>query len=101
MLTVSRPQHSPASGGKHPLMPLGQLINHGLFHITETRLPLAFEVLPDGAPQTFLDHMIGVNKGKLQTPGQLSPDSGFTRAGQANQTDYQLEQYPETNTNDA
>ena len=37
--------------------------------------------------QPLLDGVIGIDKGKLQAPGELSPDGGFSGAWQADEGD--------------
>ena len=46
----------------------------------------ALEILTDRAADLLLDHMIGIKERKLQPPGELPPDGGFTGAGEANET---------------
>ena len=62
---------------------LRQLIQNCLFKVPESLLTISLEGNPDGAPQAFFDDVIRVKKGKLQTPGELPPDGGFTCAGEA------------------
>ena len=62
-------------------MGLRQLINNDFFNISKTLLAFALKVFPDRATKALLDNLIGINKGKLEPPGELTPDSGFAGAG--------------------
>ena len=45
------------------------------------------EVGPNGAAQLLLDHMVAVKIVQAQPAGELAPDGGFARTGQADQSD--------------
>jgi hypothetical protein len=82
-LAVGRTQHRPATGRKHAAGQRGQLIDHRFLDIAKARLPFPLKVVTDGATQPLLDDMVGVEKGQLQASGELTPDCGFTGAGEA------------------
>ena len=84
-LTVDRPQYDTTAGRQNTCAAPCQLPNHRLFDIAKPLFTFALEVLTYGATQTLLNHMIRIRKRKLQSPGKLTPDGLFARAGQANE----------------
>ncbi len=84
MLAIERTQDRTAAGRQNATRLQGQLVNDGFLDIAKTRLAFALEVVTDGATQALLDDVVGVDKGKLQPPGELSPDGGFTGTWEAN-----------------
>ncbi|MDB5940247.1 MAG: hypothetical protein JWP77_2611, partial [Polaromonas sp.] len=48
------------------------------------------EIVADGTAEPLLDDMVGVEKRKLQPPGELSPDGGFTGAGEADEAHIEM-----------
>ena len=89
-LAVKRPQNRPTAGGQHTLMGLRQFINDVFFNIPKTLFTLTLKVFPDRATEALLNDLIRINKGKLKPPGELTPDGGFTGAGEAYQTNQKL-----------
>ena len=80
-LAVKWPQHGTTAGGQHTLMGLRQVINDAFFNITKTLLAFTLKVFPYRATEALLNDLIGINKGKLKPPGELTPDGGFAGAG--------------------
>ncbi len=78
MLPVGRPEHHATARGQNTVGFLGDLIDHSLLHIPKPCLPFPLEIRTDGGAQLLLNDVVRVEKGKLQPPGQLSPDGGFT-----------------------
>ena len=78
---VKWPQHGTAARGQHTLMGLRQVINDVFFNIPKPLFTFALKVFPDRATQALLDNLIRINKGKLEPPGELTPDGGFAGAG--------------------
>ena len=48
-----------------------------LLDVAKARLALALEELADRAAKPLLDHVIGIDEGDAQPPGELAPDGGF------------------------
>jgi len=82
-LSIGRTQYRTAAGRKHPALQTGQFVNDGFLDIAKAGLSFPLEVVTDGTAKPLLDDVVGVEKGKLQPPGELSPDGGFTGAGEA------------------
>ena len=80
-LPVQQPQHGTTARGQHTLMGLRQIINDAFFNIPKPLFTFALKVFADRATETLLDDLIRINKGKLQPPGELTPDGGFAGAG--------------------
>ena len=80
---IERPQNRATAGGKNSSFALGEFIQNGLLHVPKAAFSLAFKVFTDGASQPRLDHMVGVQKRALQSPGELPPDGGLARAREA------------------
>lgn len=87
---VGGPQHYAATGRQHAFLIQRELVDDRLLDIAESIFPLPLEVRADGATDPLLNHMVGIKERQLQPPGELPPDGGFTGAGQADQTQYQL-----------
>jgi hypothetical protein len=86
-LPVRLPQHDAPAGGEDPRLALDQVANHRFFEVAEGLFTFTLEKLTDRAARSPLDHIVGVREGKSQPPGELPPDGGFSRAGQADQAD--------------
>ena len=80
-LPVEQPQHRTTAGGQHTLMGLRQIINDAFFNIPKTLFTFTLKVFPYRATQPLLDDLIGINKGKLKSSGELTSDGGFAGAG--------------------
>ena len=66
-------------------MGLRQIINDVFFNIPKPLFTFALKVFPDRATEALLDDLIGINKGKLKPPGELTPNGGFSGAGEADE----------------
>ena len=85
-LPIERSQHGTTSGGKHTLMGLRQVINHVFFQIPKPLFTFALKVFPNRATQPLLNNLIGINEGKLNPAGELTPDGGFSGAWEADES---------------
>lgn len=83
MQSVRRAQYRPTASREDTARLQGQFIYCRFLDIAETGLAFPLEVVTDGTAKPLLDDVVGVEKGKLQPPGELSPDGGFTGAGEA------------------
>lgn len=83
MLAVYRAQHRTATRGQHPAGKQGEFMDHRFLDIPKAGLPFPLEVVTDGAAEALFNDVIRVEKRKLQPPGKLPPNGGFTRAGEA------------------
>lgn len=88
MLTIALAQHGPAARRQYAGLQ-GQITQGLLFDVTEALFPFTLEELADRTADALLDHLIGIRERQLQTSGQLAPDSGLARSGQADETDRQ------------
>lgn len=88
MLPIGRPKHHATARGQHTFGLLGQLVNNRLLDIPKLRLPFPLKILTDGAAELLLNDVVRVEEGKLQPSGELSPDGGFARAGEADEGDH-------------
>ena len=68
-------------------MGLRQVINDAFFNIPKPLFTFALKVFPDRATEALLDDLIGINKGKLKPPGELTPNGGFAGAWEADEGD--------------
>jgi hypothetical protein len=62
---------------------LRQFIDYLLFQVTEGFFTLTLKEIADTATETLLDCVIRISERKLKPPGELPPDGGFARAGEA------------------
>ena len=90
MQAIDRTQHRSSTRGKNTTRTQRQVIDDCSLGIAETVFTLTLEILPDRTTQPRFDHMVRVDKGKLQPAGQLPPHCGFTGTGQSNQAEYQI-----------
>jgi hypothetical protein len=67
---------------------LRQFVEDGFLQITESGLAVTLKGNPDGTTQALFDEVIGVKKRKLEPPGELATDGGFTGAREAYQADH-------------
>ena len=84
---VRRAQDSAAARRENATCLQGQFINDRFLDIAEAGLPFPLEIVTNCATNALLDDVVGVKKRKLQPPGKLPPDSGFTGAGEADEGD--------------
>ena len=83
MRSVCRSQYRATACGKHPARLAGQFVNDRFLDIAKAGLPFPLEIITNGAAKLLFNDMVGVEKRELQPPGELTPDSGFTGAGEA------------------
>ena len=89
MQPVRRAQDSAATRRENAARLQGQVINDRFLDIAEAGLPFPLEIVTNRATDALLNDMVGVKKRKLQPPGKLPPNGGFTGAGEADETDSQ------------
>jgi hypothetical protein len=87
-LTCGGPQHRPPTGGDNSARVICQFVQYSLFDVPKRRLAIALKGDPNGATQTLFDHVVGIKKRELQSPGDLPPDGGFSGTGEAHKTDH-------------
>ena len=85
MQPVDGAQDSAAPRRENATCLQGQFINDRFLDIAEAGLPFPLEIVTNRATNALLDDVVGVKKRKLQPPGKLPPDSGFTGAGEADE----------------
>ena len=71
-------------------MGLRQVIDNVFFNIPKTLFAFALKVFANRATEALLDDLIGINKGKLEPPGKLTPDGGFAGTGEADEADQNI-----------
>ena len=84
---VRRAQDSTATRRENAACLQGQVINDRFLDIAEAGLPFPLEIVTNRTTNALLNDMVGVKKRKLQPPGKLPPDGGFTGAGEADEGD--------------
>jgi hypothetical protein len=67
---------------------LGQLIQYSFFQITKRSFSVALKGLPDGAAQTLFNDVVRIKERKLQPPGELPTDGGFSGAWEADKRNH-------------
>ena len=77
ILAICLSQNRTAAGGQHAGMVERQFIDDRFFDIPETVFTFALKILPYGTPETRLNGVVGINKRKLEPPGELPPNGGF------------------------
>ena len=82
-LAIGRAQHRTPAGREHSACLLRQFVDDRLLNIAKAGLPFPLEIVADGAAKPLLNDVVGVEERKLQPPGELSPDGGFTGTGEA------------------
>lgn len=78
VLPVFGPQHNTAASGHNALRLLREFVNYSGLKIAKAVFALPLEILADRATQALLYDVVGIKEGKLQPPGELPPDGGFT-----------------------
>lgn len=89
MFPVRWTQNCTATGRDHGGGTLRQLIKNSLLNVAKLGLTLPVEKLPDRASQSGLNGVVRINERKAKPARKLPSYRGFTRAGQADQTDTQ------------
>jgi hypothetical protein len=87
MTAIGRPQHRATAGRQNIVAIQRQLIDHRLFHISESRLALTLEKLAYRAAHPLLEDMVRINETASHPSGQLAADRGLSGAGQAHAGD--------------
>ncbi len=78
VLAICGSQDNTATGRQNTFRILGELVDDRLFKITKPVFPFPLEILTDRAADLLLYDVVGVKERKLKSPGQLTPDGGFT-----------------------
>ena len=86
-LAIFWPQNRTAAGGQHTRTLLTQRVDDFGFNIPKARLTFALKELTNGTPQARLNRLVRIGKRQLQAPCELSADSGFSGAGEADEGD--------------
>ncbi len=61
-----------------------------LLQVAEGGFAFTIEKTTDRAADALLDHVVRIDEGQPQPPGEVPPDGGFTRAWKADEVDAQL-----------
>jgi hypothetical protein len=71
-------QHGATAGREDARLVLRQFVQGRLLEVAEMLFAFPLEKLTDRAAKALLDHMVRIKEGKRQTPGKVTPDSGFS-----------------------
>lgn len=87
LLAVGFPQHGAAARGQHAVGLGGQVGDGGLLEVAEGDFALPLEVIADRAADALLDHVVGIDEGKVQACAQAPAHCGLSGAGQPDECD--------------
>ena len=67
-----------------------EIVKYRLFDIAKAFLALAFKIFADRAADALFDDRIGVHERQGEAAGELTPDGGFSGAGEADKRNTQF-----------